>query len=195
MLVTKALRCLAVAGAVVIATTVAVHSVRAQEDDTFNGGIKHTAIHGSGPVTIAPTACPSPASAGNECYSITSSAVKGKTTTATLSGTLLVSTTTSQKGKNKVCYTVLGASTETITIDSVAGEITFGPASACITTNPKKMTSSEAVSPAGGWATKTGDPVTGKGKETWKVTPTDPTATSGALAGTGTVFFTGSVSP
>jgi hypothetical protein len=112
-----------------------------------------------------------------------------------LSGTLLVSTTTSQKGKNKVCYTVLGASTETITIDSVAGEITFGPASACITTNPKKMTSSEAVAPAGEWTTVSGDLVTGKGKESWKVTPTDPTSPTSPLAGSGTVTFTGSVTP
>src|SRR5271167_4296961 len=156
MLVTKALRCLAVAGAVVMATTVAVHGVMAQEDDSVFK-VRHTAIHGSGPVTIAPTACPSLAAEGNECYSITSSAVTGKTLTATLTGTLLVSTTTSQKGKNKVCYTVLGASTETISIDFVAGQITFGPASACITTNPKKMTSSEAVTPAGVWTTATGD--------------------------------------
>jgi hypothetical protein len=194
MLATKALRWFVVAGAFAMMTAIPVHGVMAQEDDS-DFKVRHTAIHGSGPVTIAPTACPSPAAAGNECYSITSSAVKGKTTSATLSGTLLVSTTTSQKGKNKVCYTVLGASTETISIDSVAGQITFGPASACITTNPKKMTSSEAVTPAGVWTTATGDPVTGKGKESWKVTPTDPTSPTSPLAGSGTVTFTGSVTP
>jgi hypothetical protein len=190
MLVTKALRCLAVAGAVVIATTVAVHSVRAQEDDNPGAIPKHVAIHASGPVTIAPTACPSPASAGNECYSITSSAVKGRKTTGTLAGTLIVSTTTSKKGNNKVCYTVIGGSTENISVDGVTGEITFGPANVCITTTKKG--SSEAVTPAGEWATVS-DLVTGKGKESWKVTPTDPTAPSGALAGSGTVKFTGSV--
>jgi len=178
-----------------MATTIAAHGVMAQEDESDAKKVKHTAVHGSGPVTIAPTACPSPASAANECYSITSSGVKGKKGSVTLSGTLLVSTTTSNKGKNKVCYTVLGASTETISVDGASGQISFGPASACITTNTKKMTSSEAVTPAGEWATEMGDPVTGKGKETWKVTPTDPTSPTSPLAGSGTVSFSGSVSP
>ena len=175
--------------------TVVVHGVRAQEEEESDAAkVKHTAIHASGPVTIAPTACPSPAAAGNECYSITSSGGKGKTTSATLTGTLIVSTTTKPVGKHKVCYTVNSASIESISVDDVTGEITFGPANVCITTNTKKMTSSEAVTPAGEWATK-GDLVTGKGKESWKVTPTDPTLKSGALAGSGTVTFTGSVSP
>jgi hypothetical protein len=194
MLVTKALRWLTIAGAVVIATTVVVHGVRAQEEEESDAAkVKHTAIHASGPVTIAPTACPSPVAAGNECYSITSSAVEGKKKIpGTLSGTLIVSTTTSTPKKNKVCYTVIGGSIESISVDGVTGEITFGPANACITTTKKG--SSEAVTPAGEWATK-GALVTGKGKESWKVTPTDPTAPSGALAGSGTVTFTGRVSP
>src|ERR1700676_4612169 len=95
MLVNRALRWLAVVGTVAMATTVAIHSVRA-DDDAINEQVqqeqqsdaaargaalsgaaktKHTAIHASGPVTIAGTPCASP-SAAIECYTISSSALK-----------------------------------------------------------------------------------------------------------------------
>jgi len=180
--------------ALAIATTVTVHSVRAQEDDVSDAKVKHTVIHASGPVEIVGSPCASP-TAGIECYSITSSALKdGKVTNGTLTGSLLVSDTTSTKGK-AICYTILGASTETITEGTHVENLDFGPASACIITNTKKKTSSELVIPPAPWTSALGSPASGKGKETWKVTPTDAASTTSPLAGSGTVHFTGSVTP
>jgi hypothetical protein len=193
MVATKALRWLTFVGALAMTTAIAVHGVMAQEDDSDAAKTKHTAIHASGPVAIAGSPCASP-TAGVECYSITSSALKdGKVTNGTLTGSLLVSTTTSAKGK-AVCYTILGASTETIGSSKGGANLDFGPASACIKTNAKK-TSTESVLPAGPWTTAMGSPETGSGKETWKVAPTDATSQTSPLAGSGTVHFTGSVSP
>jgi hypothetical protein len=194
MLVSKALRWLTVAGAIAIATTTAVHSVSAQDEDGA-AKVKKTAVHASGPVVLAATACPSPAITGNECYTITGSALKqGKETGGTLSGLILTSGTPKTK-KNVSCYSILNTSTEILTIGTAVTDIDLGSADACITTNAKKKTSSEAVTPPGAWTSGTGSPETGKGKETWKVTPTDAASTTSPLAGSGTVSLTGTVSP
>lgn len=191
---TRMLRGVTVIGALVLSMTMAIHPARAQEEVSDAAKPKKTAVKASGDVVIAGVAC-SPLAAGVACYSITSSTLKdGKVSNGSLTGTLMVSTTAKTK-KNTVCYTVLSTSTETLTIGTAVTKLDFGPANACIVTNTKKKTSSEAVTPAAAWKSATGSAETGSGKETWKVTPTNPTSPTSPLAGSGTVMLTGSETP
>lgn len=191
MVITKVLRGLIVTAAIVVATTVAVRGVRAQEEEGDAAKVKKHAVHASGPVVIASSPCATPTTAGVECYSITSSALKQGTTTGTLTGTLLVSTTTSKRGK-ATCYSVLSASTETVTVGTAVTNLDLSAGNACITTTKKGST--EILTPDA-WTSATASPETGKGKETWKVVPTNATSTTSPLAGSGTVTLTGTVSP
>lgn len=190
MSLTKGLRWLTVMIAIAIASTVAIQTVRAQEEGDA-AKVKKSSVHAKGPITIAATPCASP-TAGIECYSVTSDLTEGKTS-GTLKGTLLVSTTTASRGKHTVCFTINAASTETLTVGTAVADLDFGAGTACITEKTTKAAStfSEVVTPAAPWKSATGSPEVGSGKETWKVTATDNTS----LAGTGTVSFTGSEEP
>ena len=159
---------------------------------------KREPVRASGSVTLTGATCPVGTASSDVCYMIDSSNIQqGSVTDGTLSGMLIVDPTASKRARPTTCYTLNGASRETLTIGGIILDIDFGPARICIVTRTTKneTTTIEAVMPAGRWKTVNGSPNTGRGRETWRVTPTDPSSTTSPLAGSGTVMFTGGQEP
>jgi hypothetical protein len=182
------LKLLSLAGAILIASSVMVPSVRAQDETATPDAKpkKTTTFHAKGPVTLGTTTCPAGTAPSDQCYAISASLTQGSTS-GNLTGTLITSSTPMQTAKG-TCYTIINTSTETATEGTTSINITLS-GEACIKTNKKG-----SVEKGGGpWTTVGGSTVTGGGKEAWVITPTAPTSPVSPLAGPGTMTFRGKV--
>jgi hypothetical protein len=192
-------RCLLIISTLLLAGAIVAQNARAEDPVSAPNAsskppkLPSHAFSTSGTFTISGGA-PCVSTPTDTCYVLSAPSLTSKKDTGSMTGMLEISGNALTGTAKGTCYSVVSAvTTENLTDEEnlFTVDITFG-GNICIRTTKKGSTE---ILPSSEWLSTEDSPETGRGHQSWIVTPTEPTSMIGPLNGTGTIHINGRVTP